>query len=71
MLARGLDMGKFEKKTSQSAKETRPISETRIEVEHAVSPETVERAFWEANDSANHIDWRKAERMRLPNLKRS
>lgn len=30
-----------------------------------------ERAFWEANDSAGHVDWSKAESVRLPNLKPS
>jgi predicted DNA binding CopG/RHH family protein len=33
--------------------------------------EAEERAFWEANDSAGQIDWAKAERVRLPNLKPS
>ena len=33
--------------------------------------EAEERAFWEANDSADHVDWNKAERTRLPNLKPS
>jgi predicted DNA binding CopG/RHH family protein len=33
--------------------------------------EAEERAFWEANDSAGHIDWAKAESVRLPNLKPS
>lgn len=33
--------------------------------------EAEERAFWEANDSSEHIDWSKAERVRLPNLKPS
>ena len=31
--------------------------------------EAEERAFWEANDSAGLVDWSKAERVRLPNLK--
>jgi predicted DNA binding CopG/RHH family protein len=30
-----------------------------------------ERAFWEENDSAGHVDWSKAESVRLPNLKPS
>ena len=30
-----------------------------------------ERKFWEAQDSARIIDWSKAERVRLPNLKPS
>jgi CopG antitoxin of type II toxin-antitoxin system len=33
--------------------------------------EKEERIFWETNDSADRIDWSKAERVRLPNLKRS
>lgn len=33
--------------------------------------EAEERAFWESHDSADHVDWSKAERVRLPNLKPS
>ena len=33
--------------------------------------EQEERKFWEANDSADYLDWRRAERVRLPNLKPS
>jgi predicted DNA binding CopG/RHH family protein len=33
--------------------------------------EAEERQFWESHDSSDHIDWRKAERVRLPNLKPS
>ena len=33
--------------------------------------EAEERAFWEATDSADHLDWRTAERVILPNLKPS
>jgi predicted DNA binding CopG/RHH family protein len=33
--------------------------------------EAEERRFWETHDSADHIDWSKAERVRLPNLKPS
>jgi predicted DNA binding CopG/RHH family protein len=33
--------------------------------------EADERLFWEANDSSAHIDWSKAERVRLPNIKPS
>ncbi len=28
-----------------------------------------ERAYWETHDSADHIDWSAAQRVRLPNLK--
>ena len=31
--------------------------------------EAEERAFWEANDSADYVDWTKATRSVLPNLK--
>lgn len=30
-----------------------------------------ERKFWEANDSTDHVDWKKAVRARFPNLKPS
>jgi predicted DNA binding CopG/RHH family protein len=33
--------------------------------------EAEERAFWEAHDSTPYVNWRKAERVRLPNLKPS
>jgi predicted DNA binding CopG/RHH family protein len=33
--------------------------------------EAEERTFWETNDSSEHVDWSKAERVRLPNLKPS
>jgi len=31
--------------------------------------EAEERAFWETHDSADKVDWSKAERVRFPNLK--
>jgi predicted DNA binding CopG/RHH family protein len=31
--------------------------------------EAAERKFWEARDSAELVDWSKAERVTLPNLK--
>jgi len=31
--------------------------------------EAEERAFWEANDSTDYLDWTKAQRVVLPNLK--
>ena len=31
--------------------------------------ETEERAFWEQHDSSDYLDWTKAQRMVLPNLK--
>lgn len=31
--------------------------------------ETAERAFWESNDSTAFLDWSKAHKVTLPNLK--
>jgi predicted DNA binding CopG/RHH family protein len=33
--------------------------------------EAAERAFWESHDSADYVDWSKAQRVVLPNLKPS
>ena len=33
--------------------------------------EAAERRFWETHDSSDYVDWNKAERVRLPNLKPS
>jgi predicted DNA binding CopG/RHH family protein len=33
--------------------------------------EAEERLFWETHDSADHVDWTKAEKVRLSNLKPS
>ena len=33
--------------------------------------EAEERRFWETHDSADHVDWSKAEKVRLSNLKPS
>ena len=33
------------------------------------SSEAQERAFWESNDSSAHVDWTKAKKVSLPNLK--
>jgi predicted DNA binding CopG/RHH family protein len=33
--------------------------------------EADERKFWESHDSADYIDWSRAERVRFPNLKPS
>jgi hypothetical protein len=30
-----------------------------------------ERAYWEERDSSDHVDWKQARRVRLPNLKPS
>jgi predicted DNA binding CopG/RHH family protein len=33
--------------------------------------EDEERDFWETHDSTKYVDWKKAKRMRFPNLKPS
>ena len=33
------------------------------------SSEAQERAYWESHDSSVHIDWTKAKKVSLPNLK--
>ena len=33
--------------------------------------ETEEREFWESNDSSDFVDWSKAKRVTMPNLKPS
>lgn len=37
----------------------------------AFESEADERAFWESNDSSEYVDWGRAERVRMPNLKPS
>lgn len=37
----------------------------------AFANEAEERAFWERHDSADYVDWSKAKRVRLANLKPS
>jgi predicted DNA binding CopG/RHH family protein len=45
------------------SRKARPSLEFRDEAE--------ERRFWETHDSSNYVDWSKAERVRLPNLRPS
>ena len=33
--------------------------------------EAQERAYWESSDSSPHVDWSKAQKVRLPNLRPS
>jgi predicted DNA binding CopG/RHH family protein len=35
----------------------------------AFENEEQEREFWAAHDSADYVDWRRSEEMRLPNLR--
>jgi len=44
-------------------KKLKPMPKFRNEAE--------ERKFWETHDSGDFIDWQKAQRQRLPNLKPS
>jgi predicted DNA binding CopG/RHH family protein len=44
-------------------RKARPYPEFRDEAE--------ERRFWETHDSTGHVEWDKAERVRLPNLRPS
>jgi predicted DNA binding CopG/RHH family protein len=37
----------------------------------AFADEAQERQFWESHDSADYLDWSKAQRVALPNLKPS
>ena len=37
----------------------------------AFTSEAQERKFWESHDSSDYVDWSRAERTRLPNLKPS
>jgi predicted DNA binding CopG/RHH family protein len=43
----------------------------RLKVPPKFPSEAAERAFWEKNDSAAYLDWRKAQLTVLPNLKPS
>jgi predicted DNA binding CopG/RHH family protein len=45
------------------------MSVRRKKVIPAFENEEQEREFWAAHDSADYIDWRRAEDMRLPNLR--
>lgn len=45
------------------AKKLKPVPEFATEAQ--------ERAFWESHDSTDYVDWSKAQRVRLPNLKPS
>ena len=45
---------------------TRPLKPIPV-----FATEAEERSFWERSDSTAHLDWNKAARARLPNLKPS
>ena len=44
-------------------KKLKPVPKFRTEAE--------ERTFWESHDTADYVDWSKAKRVHLPNLKPS
>lgn len=39
---------------------TEPVPEFKTEAQ--------ERTYWELHDSSDHVDWRKAQKVKLPNL---
>ncbi len=41
----------------------------RLKFVPAFASEAEERKFWETHDSADYVDWSKAQRVVLPNLK--
>jgi predicted DNA binding CopG/RHH family protein len=41
----------------------------RLKSVPAFASEADERKFWETHDSADYVDWSKAQRVALPNLK--
>jgi len=41
----------------------------RLKSVPAFASEVEERKFWETHDSADYVDWSKAQRVVLPNLK--
>ncbi len=43
----------------------------KLKATSVIKSEAEERAFWEEHDSTGHVDWSKAESVRLPNLKPS
>ncbi len=43
----------------------------RAEPIPAFASEAEERRFWESHDSSDHVDWSRAGRVRLPNLRPS
>lgn len=56
------------------ARKARLTSRTKVlppKVAPTFKSEAQERAFWEAHDSTDYIDWTQASSVRLPNLKPS
>lgn len=47
---------------------SRPAKNT-LKATPKVASEKDERAYWESHDSTKHMDWSKAQKVSLPNLK--
>jgi hypothetical protein len=47
---------------------TKPVK-TALQPVPKFASEAQERAYWEAHDSTEHLDWSKATKSSLPNLK--
>ena len=50
-------------------KRTDPLTRPQAVPVPRFETEAEERAFWERHDSADHLDWSRAERARLPSLR--
>ena len=49
----------------------RPRAAGRVVDPPTFASEAEERAYWQEHDTADHVDWSTAKRVRLPNLKPS
>jgi predicted DNA binding CopG/RHH family protein len=47
------------------------INEKQAKYTPTFSTEAEERAFWESNDSSDHLDWKQAQPVSMPSLKPS
>jgi predicted DNA binding CopG/RHH family protein len=47
------------------------MSKAKLKPIPAFANEDEEHEFWQTHDSTDYVDWSKAERVRLPNLKLS
>lgn len=62
-------MPKPKKAASKPRRSAPPVPRSAAAPRFATEAE--ERAFWEEHDTAGYVDWSRAERVRLPNLKPS
>lgn len=56
---------------SKKTRSERPPVDRGIVAPPSFASEAEERAYWQEHDTADHVDWSTAERVRLPNLKPS